>query len=620
MRLISTVRGALKAFAAREASGALLLLAATAVALVWANAGAQGYEAFWNARLSVHLGPWGIDMPLRHWINDGLMMMFFLLVSLQVKHDFVMGGLREWRRACVPVLAAACGLVVPAVVFGVINAGGPHAGAWGIVIPTDTAFVVGILAAFGKRLPVQLRSFLVTLAVVDDVGALAVIATAYTGTIRLLPLVGVLLAASALYAVQRARVRRASVYIVFGALLWLLFLASGVHAAIAGVVLGLLMPVFPPERSALLTAEELTQRFRRAPTALTGKNAVYGILRAVSINERHQLSMAPIVNLIVVPVFALSNAGVALSGDALAHALHSPLTWGIVAGLVAGKYVGAFGASVLASKTRIGELAPGLGLRHINGGAMLTGIGFTISLFIIDLAIEDGAAQADARIGVLAASLLAALLGALVLALTAFLDARRAPARPRLTRPVDPRRDHIAGNPASALTLVQYGQLGCLEDGATVELLREVRDHFDNDLRLVFRHNPLGDPGAEQAAEMLEAVAAQSPDLFEPVRVEVARLCDEADLDRDVLRRAAVEMGADLARLDAQMLQRPHIGRVHDDADDAASMGLTRAPAFFIGEELYQGEHTPEALIEALEAARAALDPRTPARTAGEHD
>ena len=313
--------------------------------------------------------------------------------------------------------------------IGVINAGGPHAGAWGIVIPTDTAFVVGILAAFGKRLPVQLRSFLVTLAVVDDVGALAVIATAYTGTIRLLPLAGVLLVASALYVVQRARVHRASVYIVFGALLWLLFLASGVHAAIAGVVLGLLMPVFPPERSALLTAEELTQRFRRAPTALTGKNAVYGILRAVSINERHQLSMAPIVNLFVVPVFALSNAGVALSGDALAHALHSPLTWGIVAGLVAGKYVGAFGASVLASKTRIGELAPGLGLRHINGGAMLTGIGFTISLFIIDLAIEDGAAQADARIGVLAASLLAALLGALVLALTAFLDAGRPPGR-----------------------------------------------------------------------------------------------------------------------------------------------------------------------------------------------
>ena len=617
MRRISTVRDALKAFAAREASGALLLLAAAAVALVWANAGALGYEAFWNARLSVRLGPWGIDMPLRHWINDGLMMMFFLLVSLEVKHDFVMGELREWRRACVPVLAAVCGLVVPAVVFGVINAGGPHAGAWGIVIPTDTAFVVGILAAFGKRLPVQLRSFLVTLAVVDDVGALAVIATVYTDTVRLVPLAGALLVASALYAVQRARVYRASVYIVFGALLWLLFLASGVHATIAGVVLGLLMPVFPPERSALLTAEELTQRFRRAPTALTGRNAVYGILRAVSINERHQLSMAPIVSLFVVPVFALSNAGVAISRDTLVHALHSPLTWGIVAGLVAGKYVGAFGASVLASKTRIGELAPGLGLRHINGGAMLTGIGFTISLFIIDLAIEDGAAQADARIGVLAASLLAALLG---LALTAFLDARRAPARTRLTRPVDPRRDHIAGNPASALTLVQYGQLGCLEDGATVELLREVRDHFDNDLRLVFRHNPLGDPGAEQAAEMLEAVASQSPDLFEPVRVEVARLCDEADLDRDVLRRAAVEMGANLARLDAQMLQRPHIGRVHDDADDAASMGLTRAPAFFIGEELYQGEHTPEALIEALEAARAALDSRTPARTVGEHD
>jgi len=274
------------------------------VALLWANLGGHSYEHFWHTHFSIHLGDvFSVDMSLQHWINDGLMMMFFFLVSLEVKHDFVMGELREWRRASVPVVAAVAGLIVPALIFYAFNAGTDNANAWGVVISTDTAFVMGILAVFGNRLPVQLRAFLVTLAVVDDVGSLLVIATVYTERISFVPLIGVVVIAALLFLVQRARVYRSSVYIAAGATLWLLFLASGVHATIAGVVLGLLLPVFPPERSEVLRAEELTHHFRRTPVASTGSAAVIGILRSVSINERMQLALAPIVNLIVVPVF-----------------------------------------------------------------------------------------------------------------------------------------------------------------------------------------------------------------------------------------------------------------------------------------------------------------------------
>ena len=248
--MLTKFKSSFSAFVRNETSGATLLLAATIVALLWANLGGHSYEHFWHTHFSIHLGDiFSVDMSLQHWINDGLMMMFFFLVSLEVKHDFVMGELREWRRASVPVVAAVAGLIVPALIFYAFNAGTDDADAWGVVISTDTAFVMGILAVFGNRLPVQLRAFLVTLAVVDDVGSLLVIATVYTERISFVPLIGVVVIAALLFLVQRARVYRSSVYIAAGATLWLLFLASGVHATIAVVVLGLLLPVFPPERS-----------------------------------------------------------------------------------------------------------------------------------------------------------------------------------------------------------------------------------------------------------------------------------------------------------------------------------------------------------------------------------
>lgn len=602
--MLTKFKSSFSPFVRNETSGATLLLAATIVALLWANLGGHSYEHFWHTHFSIHLGDvFSVDMSLQHWINDGLMMMFFFLVSLEVKHDFVMGELREWRRASVPVVAAVAGLIVPALIFYAFNAGTDDADAWGVVISTDTAFVMGILAVFGNRLPVQLRAFLVTLAVVDDVGSLLVIATVYTERISFVPLIGVVVIAALLFLVQRARVYRSSVYIAAGATLWLLFLASGVHATIAGVVLGLLLPVFPPERSEVLRAEELTHHFRRTPVASTGSAAVIGILRSVSINERMQLALAPIVNLIVVPVFALSNAGVIISGETLQHAFKSPLTWGIIAGLVGGKYLGVFGASIIATKLRIGELAQCLAYRHINAGSMLTGIGFTISLFIIDLAIKDETAQSDARIGVLTASILAAIIGMVALVLTAAYDARHAPERTRLNRSIDPKRDHILGDPNAPLTLVEYAQLGGVDDTTVEEVVREVRDYFGDDLRFVFRHNPMGDEAAERAAEALEAVHAQSPELFNYARTELSRLCEDEELDSRVIRRAAVDVGSNLPRLEKDMRQRTYLSRVHDDA---LGMGLTGTPTFFIGDEIYEGPIESNAIIAALEATRTA--------------
>ncbi len=607
MKHILRFRAALHRFAAKQTSGAILLLAATAVALLWANLGGDSYQEFWHTVGTIALGQWQISMSLQHWINDGIMMLFFFLVSLEVKHDFIMGELREWRRASVPVVAAIAGLAVPAVLFLTLNANTEGANAWGIVISTDTAFVMGILAVFGSRLPAQLRAFLVTLAVVDDVGALLVIATVYTGSINIVPLIVAAVITGLLWLIHSFRIHRTEVYLVAGLALWVAFLASGIHATIAGVVLGLLLPVFPPERHEVLRAEEMTQAFRRTPVARTGHAAVDAIRKAVSLNERIYLALTPIVNLVIVPVFALANAGVVITGETLAHAFTSPLTWGIILGLVVGKTIGISAATLLAKKLRIGELAPGLGMRHIGAGSVLTGIGFTISLFIVDLAIVDPTLQSDARIGVLTASLIAAALGMGALTATARFDASHQPARKRLNRPVDPARDHIQGNVNAPLTLVEYGRMGGLDDADIDEVVRQVLDHFDHDLRFVFRHNPMDDPAAHQAAEAIEAVNAQSPDLFAPMRTELGRLCETEELDARLIRRAAVDVGANLAKLDEAIRHGVHTAHVHDDADDAATLGLTTSPVFFINGDIYDGPVDSESLIAALEAAQEAI-------------
>ncbi|WP_155807396.1 Na+/H+ antiporter NhaA [Brevibacterium sp. VCM10] len=614
---MSGLRQRFQSFLAAESSGAIMLLGATLIALLWANLGSDSYDGFWHTEVGIAVGDGGFHLSLQHWINDGLMAIFFFLVSLEVKKDFVLGELHDLRRASLPIFAAVGGLAIPAVLFVVINWGTAEVGAWGTVISTDTAFVVGILAAFGSRIPVQLRIFLLALAVVDDIGALAVIAVVYTEALNFVWVGIAVVIAVLIFAAQRLQTWRAIVYVVLGSALWVAVYQSGIHATIAGVVTALLLPVFPPQRERVNAANDLTSRFRRSPDAARGKAAVEGILSSVSINDRFQLNLARAVTFIVVPLFALSNAGVEITGESLGHAFASTLMWGVVVSLVVGKFIGVFGAAYLGKLLKIGEMPPALRGRHIASGSLLTGIGFTISLFIVDLAIDDPVAQSDARIGILLASVIAAGLGFISLTLTARYDEARAPERQRLERDIDPARDHCLGDAHAPYSLVEYGSFGGLDDLATEDLVQRVRDHFDEDLIYVFRHLPPTEEAPDQTPEALEAVAAQSPELFWSMRSQLNEMSEQEAIDNRSLLRATVNVGANLSRVEEDLRRSERRARVNEDFVDAESMGITSGPGFFVNGLVYTGELEPEAIIAEIEETRTAETDSAEAAAAG---
>ena len=363
------------------ASGVVLLLAALA-ALVWANTNTAGYASWWHHEITIGSGDLAITESLVHWVNDALMTIFFFVVGLEIKRELVTGELRDRSRAALPALAAVGGMVVPALIYVALNVGGAGLDGWAIPMATDIAFTVGILALLGSRVPSRLKLFLLTLAIVDDIGAIIVIALFYSRRFEPLWLGAAALCVLAVVAMSRLHVDRALAYVVPGALLWLCLYEAGIEPTLAGVVLGLLTPALPR--------------------------------RGVPVLERLESTLHPVSSFVIVPIFALANAGVVLTGDAIDHALGSRVAIGIVAGLVVGKFVGILGASSLAVRAGVGRLPEGLGLRHVAGVAVLGGIGFTVSLFITDLAFR-GQVIDDAKIGVLAASLLSAVIGIAVL-------------------------------------------------------------------------------------------------------------------------------------------------------------------------------------------------------------
>ena len=588
-----------RALRGSDAAAAVVMLGATALALAWANLPGGSYEHAWHTPLGVRLGGWSLELSLRHWVNDALMALFFFLVSLEVKREFALGELRDRRRARVPVSAAVLGLLAPAVVFAAVTSlgGAPPqvAGAWGVVISTDTAFVLGLLAVAGRAVPAALRVFLLTLAVVDDVGALAVVALVYTDHLDPLPLAGAAAGLAVVALLRRLRVWRGAAYLLVSLLVWLAVLASGVHATIAGVAIGLLVPVYPPVRAEVELSERRVRAFGRSPTPERAREAVLGVTRAVSVNERLHHLLSPVVGLVVVPVFALANAGVRLDGGALRAAAGSALTWGVVAGLVAGKLVGIAAGTALSTSLRLGGLAPGLHPRHVVAGGLLSGVGFTISLFIVDLALTDPALQQQARIGVLSASLTAALLGSAALALVQRADRRRAPQRQRLVRPVSPERDHVRGPAGASRTLVVYASFAFGSAGRTAEVVEEVLRRVPGVL-LVFRHLPTDDPVALDAARAAEAAAEQGR--FWPMHDALAARAGR--LDRREVRRCAAEAGLNLDRMDEAVRERRHDPRIRDDVVDAETMGLEDPPRLFVDGELHEGPYEVEPLVAAL--------------------
>ena len=405
-------------FLRTEEASSILLFCAALVALLWVNSPFQAsYDRLWGTIATVDVGPISIANDLQGWVNDGLMTLFFLVVGLEIKRELTVGELRAPKKFALPAIAAAGGMVIPAGIFLALNAGAPTSGGWGIPVATDIAFALGVLTLVASRAPVSVRSFLLTLAIVDDIGAVVLIAVFYSGGIA----IGWLFAAAAiacLIALVRFVPRSGfGPYVILGIALWFALHEAGIHPTIAGVIVGLLMPSVAPRspsrESARLHVDEAVRSSGRDGVAHW--NAVADQARdAIAPLDRAQASLHPWTSRFVVPTFALANAGVALDGAIVAETFTSPVGLGVVLGLVVGKPLGILVAVLPALRTGVAELPSGITTRMLLGIAALAGVGFTVSLFIAELAF-DPPTLAIAKIGVLTASVVASVTGALIL-------------------------------------------------------------------------------------------------------------------------------------------------------------------------------------------------------------
>jgi Na+:H+ antiporter, NhaA family len=587
----------LQHFLHTEAGSSSLLLGAAVLALVWANSPlSDAYEDLWSTNATIGIGSADITEDLRHWVNDGLMVFFFYVVGLEIRRELTLGELRDRARAAVPAVAALAGMVVPALLDLAVNVGGEGAHGWGIVMATDIAFVLGALSLM-PAVPAQVRVFLLTLAIVDDIGAIAVIAVFYTDDIDLLALAIAVVLLAVIGLLRRVRVWRGPAYFVAGFALWAAMHESGIHPTIAGVALGLLTAVHPPRRSAVERASVLTRSFRQDPSAAQARSAMLGVGAAISPNERLQEALHPWTGYVIVPLFALANAGVALGDGAIERALTSPITIGVVLGLVVGKALGISLASLLAVRLGVGGLPRGMHGRHVLGAGALAGIGFTVSLFVTDLAFEEQALKDEAKVGVLVASILAAALGWIAFRWASGESEDDVPTR--LDPPVDRAHDHIRGPLEAPLSLVEYGDAECPFCGDATGVVRELRERYGDRLQYVFRHLPLRDshPQAQLAAEAMEAAGVQGR--FWEMH---DRLFAEQDrLELDDLVGHAQELGMDAERFLEDLSDDVHDAAIDADVESAERSGVAGTPTFFVNGERHTGPHDAKALAEALD-------------------
>ncbi|GAA1514561.1 Na+/H+ antiporter NhaA [Nocardioides humi] len=410
----------LRDFLRIESAGSVLLLAATVAALLWVNlpfdGWASAYDHFWHTPLALELGDWRIEESLQHWVNDGLMTVFFFVVGLEIKYELVHGDLRDPRTAALPIVAAVGGMAVPALLYAAIAGHGEGSSGWGIPMATDIAFAVGVLGLLGRRIPSAARLFLLTLAIVDDIGAILVIALFYTADLSLgwLALALGLLALMAL--LRAARVWAIPVYAVLGVAAWFALLQSGVHATLAGVAAGLLTPAVALLRPEVATSAAVESLRDRTLDADELDRLRFLTAESVPVVERLQARLHPLSSYVVLPVFALANAGVALGDGVLGEALRSQVVLGIGAGLVLGKPLGIALACLLAVRLGLARMPAGTSWSQLIGVGAVAGIGFTVSLFIAGLSFPDSPLlTAEAKVGILVASAVAAVVGVLML-------------------------------------------------------------------------------------------------------------------------------------------------------------------------------------------------------------
>ena len=417
-------------FARTGALGGLALLVATAIALTWANsAWSQSYHAVWERTISIGWSDAPLTMTLHQWINDALMVVFFLVVGLEIKRELLVGELASRRQAMLPIAAAFGGMVVPALIYTALNYGTAGSRGWGVPMATDIAFALGVLALLGPRVPLGLKVFLTALAIADDLGAVVVIAVFYTSTLKFAMLSAAALALAILVAINRAKVMDLWPYLVVGVFLWYFVLQSGVHATIAGVVLALTIPAF-----ATMTSEEFSSRTRgimddfdraalgdsRIIANPAQRDAMFALDIAASRANAPLVRLEHVLHGVVsyglMPIFALANAGVTLG--ATGNALRGTVAWGVILGLFAGKLVGITLFSWGSLRLGLAVLPVGVTWPHLRGAAMLAGVGFTMSIFIAGLAYDGPALNEEAKIGILIASTASGIVGYLMLRFT----------------------------------------------------------------------------------------------------------------------------------------------------------------------------------------------------------
>ncbi|WP_375485634.1 Na+/H+ antiporter NhaA [uncultured Jatrophihabitans sp.] len=597
----------LRDFLRTESGSAGVLLLAIAAALVWSNIDAHSYVTAWHTRFSLRLGDMDVTRDVRTWVNSGLMTLFFFVVGLEARREFDLGDLRERRRVLLPAAAGTLGMIVPIGLYLAITHGGQGSGGWGIAMSTDTALALGLLAVVGRNVPDRVRVFLLTVFVVDDVLALVIVTLVYSDPIHVGPLITALVVVGVIFAVRATGLRLGVVYFGLGVVAWFALLGSGIDPIVLGLVMGLSTTAYTPSRSDLENASGLFRLFREQPTAELARSASVGLTQTLSPNARLQSLYLPWTSYLIVPLFALANAGLVLDASFLRAAATSPITLGILVGYVVGKPIGVVAASWVVERLSARRLRPDVGWAAVAGSGTIAGIGFTVS-FVIAARALSGRELDEAKLGVLAAGVVASALTWAVYAVTSRLPAARravallgdADQLVDLQEPVDPDVDHVRGPEDASVTLVEYGDLQCPYCGQAEPVVRALM--ADVDLRYVWRHLPLTDvhPQAQLAAEASEAAHAQG------------RFWDMHDLlltRQDHLKTAdllgyAKDMGLDTDRFLDDVMSHRFADRIARDVAGADCSGVSGTPTFFVNGQRHYGAYDIHSLKAAIKVAR----------------
>ena len=606
----------LRTFLRTKTSSAGVLVMAVVLALVWSNVSPGSYESLWGVPFAVRIGDLGVSLDLRTWINSGLMTLFFLVVGLEARREFDLGELRERRRFVLPATAGLVGMAVPVLSYLAITHGSGDSRGWGIAMSTDTALALGFLSLLGRSVPERVRLFVLTMFVVDDLVALVVIATVYSESIAWVPLAIAVAVFAAFLVALSVGIEQPAVYVVLGLIIWLAMLRSGVDPVVAGLAIGLAGSAYVPSRDRLESATSLVRRFREEPTAEFARTAAVGLTATLSPNARLQRVYLPWTSYVIVPLFALANAGLVIDPELLRHSLTAPITLGIVVGYVLGKPLGVLGASWVLTRLSRGRFRPPVGWAAVAGSGTIAGTAFTVSLLIAALVFRDDD-LAEAKIGILTAALLSVGLTAVVFRVTALLPpVRRARALlgpddqlVDLAVDVDLDCDHFRGRRDAPVTVVEYGDFECPHCGAAEPA---VRSDFRNseDVVFVWRHLPLTDvhPNAQLAAEASEAAAEQGA--FWPMHDLLLDRQDRLSF-RDLLSYAD-ELGLDHDRFQADLSQHSYASRIANDVESADLSGVSGTPTFFINGRRHYGAYDLASLRAAVHVAKIqrATDPR----------